>query len=111
MSVRVTSNTASIKFKNSANIPIAIRYMLDGVDSIANPRTPKNMGNLRKDILKTVIGKSGKIQWAKNYAVYQETKQFKSYTTSGTGPHFAQNAVLEVARTYATYFRKAKVIE
>ena len=26
----------------------------------------------------------------KNYGVYQEEKQFKNYTTPGTGPHFAQ---------------------
>ena len=111
MSVKVTSNVNNIIMSNDKKISMAIRLMLDGVDKNANPNTPKKKGNLRNDILKQVLGKQGIIIWRKEYASYQEDKQFKNYTTPGTGPHFAENAITEEAIDNAeNYFRIAGLL-
>lgn len=112
MSVRVsiTDNTAKIFFEDTQNAALAIRYMLDAIDFTANPRTPKREGNLRKDILKTVVGTKGSIKWQKNYAYFQEAKQHGRYTTPGTGPHYAENAVRQVVDHADVYFKKARLI-
>lgn len=110
MSVHITDNTVRIKIDTTRGASLALRYMVDDIDRIANPRTPKKLGNLRKDLLKQVIGLHGRIEWRKRYAAIQEKKQFKNYTTPGTGPHFAENAVRKVAKDHLKYFRKARVI-
>lgn len=110
MSVKFSDNTAKIIFEHDNSTSLAIRYMLDAIETTAFPKTPKRDGNLRKDILKQVLGKKGIITWKKNYAVYQEKKQFVNYSTPGTGPHFAEGAVRKVTDNSAQYFRKARLI-
>lgn len=110
MSVRVVDNTVKIKFQMDTGVNLALRLMLNDIEKTAFKNTPKNKGNLRRDILKTVVAKKGTIIWGKNYAVYQETKQFKNYTTPGTGPHFAERAVKKVADNYREYLKKANVL-
>lgn len=110
MSVRVVDNTAAIMFNVNSKVGIAFRFMLDAIDIEADPRTPKDKGNLRRDKLKIVNGLHASITWKKNYAIYQENKQFGNYTTPGTGPHFAENAVKRVVAESAMFFKKAGLL-
>lgn len=111
MSVKVTSNISNINNLMETKISLAIRLMLDGVDKAAYKNTPKDKGNLRNDILKQVLGKQGIIIWRKEYAEYQEDNQYKNYTTPGTGPYFASNAVKSEAIDNAEkYFRIAGIL-
>lgn len=87
---KVTDNTNNIINQLSQKASIFLRLMADEIINISTPITPKKSGRLRMDVVKQVLGLKGKVIWGKNYGVYQETKQFKNYTTSGTGPHFAQ---------------------
>lgn len=87
---KVTDNTNNVINQLTQKASIFLRLMSDEIVKISTPTTPKKSGRLRMDIVKQVLGLKGKIIWGKNYGVYQETKQFKNYTTPGTGPHFAQ---------------------
>lgn len=110
MSVKIHDNTATIVTDTLKGANLALRFMLEDVERIARPVTPKKEGNLRKDILKSVLGLRGTIKWDKNYAIYQEKKQFKNYTTPGTGPHYAENSVKQVVANADKYFKKARLI-
>lgn len=110
MSVKYTDNTAKINTDTVKGVNLAIRFMLDAIDKNAFYNTPKRLGNLRRDITKTVLGHQGTIVWGKKYAIYQETKQYANYTTPGTGPHYAENAVKKVADDAESYFKKARVL-
>lgn len=107
MSVKFNSNIPNIISDTDRKSSLAIRYALDDIDKIAEPKTPKKKGNLRRDTLKQVLGKRGKIAWKKEYAIYQEKKQHGNYTTPGTGPHFAENAVRKVVANSREYFKRA----
>jgi len=109
MSVKYTDNTAKITTDASKGINLAIRFMLDDIDKTANPVTPKRLGDLRRNIVKNVLGHKGTIVWGKNYAIYQEVKQYTNYTTPGTGPHYAEKSVKKVVGNYSVYFKKAGV--
>ena len=111
MSVKVVSHTTQIIAKNEANIPVAIRFALEDMKAISEPVTPKKTGDLRDSTVISVRGKNGKIIWKKRYAIYQEEKQFKNYTTRGTGPHFAKDAAMQVYKNSKQYLRKARVIQ
>lgn len=110
MSVKIKDNTAQINIEMQHGIPVAIRLMLEDIEREANPKTPRREGGLRKSIRRTVVGPHGEIEWAKEYAVFQEKKQYQNYTTPGTGPHFAENAVRKVVDNADYYFEKAKVL-
>lgn len=109
MSVRYTDNTAKIISDTAKGANLAVRFMLDDIDRSAFPITPKREGNLRRDILKSVLGTKGTITWGKRYAIYQESKQYANYTTPGTGPHYAEKSVHKVADNYQVYFKKANI--
>lgn len=110
MSVNIKDNTSSITLMSIRNANLSLRFMLEDIEKISTPVTPKKEGNLRRDILKTVLGLKGTIKWLKDYAVFQEVKQFKNYTTPGTGPHYAENSVVKVASKSDVYFKKAGLI-
>ncbi len=95
MSVTYTDNTAKIEADITQNASIFLRLMTNEVVKISTPKTPKKTGRLRNDVLKQVLGLRGKIVWGKNYAIYQEKKQYKNYTTPGTGPGFAKSSISE----------------
>lgn len=100
MSVKITDHTGNILNDLSVKASIFLRMFAEEVVKTAERVTPKNTGDLRNNVLKEVHGLSGKIKWIKDYAIYQETKQFKNYTTPGTGPHFAEDTVRDmVSRT------------
>lgn len=103
MSVKttVTDNTSLIKLTMGQRANIFLRKMADRIVARSTPKTPKRSNRLRLDVIKQVVGKNAKIIWGKNYAIYQEEKQFKHYTTPGTGPHFAENAVRDEVKNSA----------
>ena len=105
--VKVTDNTNKVINDVKVKANVFLRLMADEIVKISKPKTPKDTNRLRSDILKQVLGLKGKIKWQKNYAGFQETKQFKNYTTPGTGPHYAENAVHKAVKNTSTIARKA----
>lgn len=99
-SVKVTNTTGITLNDLRQKASIFLRVMTDEIVAASEPLTPKDTGRMRMDIVKQVLGLNAKIRWGKGYAIYQETKQFKNYTTPGTGPHFAEKGVKQgVERT------------
>lgn len=110
MSVKVTSNRRQIISETDNMTALALRFMLDAIDREAELNTPKKHGNLRNDKLKRVQGKRGYIAWTKKYASAQENAPLGwDYTTPGTGPNFAKNAVNKVVKNSDEYFKKAGI--
>ncbi|RDH76345.1 hypothetical protein DVS77_21565 [Mycolicibacterium moriokaense] len=109
MSVRSVDNTPIFLSNTRRKASTALRFMLDAIDTESTPHTPKKTGDLRNRKLKQVLGLTARITWGTNYAGWQETKQFANYTTPGTGPHFAEDAVNKVLDDAPKYFRKAGI--
>lgn len=117
MKFTVKNNSDEIISKTKVRSSIFMRQMCDTVVDLSTPKTPKDKGNLRQDIIKRVVGTKGQIEWGKNYAQYQErgkradgTRQIKNYTTPGTGPHFAENAIKEAVKKTGVVARLAHLI-
>lgn len=109
MSVEIRDDTGRVVADGKAKAALALRLMLDDIDRISEPGTPKKLGDLRRNKLKQVLGLHGSIQWRQKYAAKQEDRQARNYTTPGTGPHYAENAVKKVVRNSQTYFRKVGI--
>lgn len=97
MAYKIIDNTSQIQSNTKQKASIFLRSMAEEIVSISTPKTPKRSGRLRGNVLKQVLGLNGKIVWKQDYAVYQEEKQHRNYTTAGTGPHFAKDAVHKAA--------------
>lgn len=110
MSVKIVNYTSKLQKDFDQKSNIFLRLATEQVVRIALPKTPKKQGNLRRDVIKQVLGLKGKVIWGKNYAGYQEEKQFRNYTTPGTGPHFAKNAVSDMIRVFSKIAKDAKLI-
>lgn len=116
MSVKTTDNTSRIKIDIQRKANLAVRFLLDGIDRSARPNTPKEFGPLSQSVQKQVLGTRGIITWPQKYAQPQEAgiihgSRVRNYTTPGTGPHFAENAVTkEAIHNAAVYFKKAGLI-
>lgn len=110
MSVKVQDNTNKVIVDTQRSGSLALRYMLDDIQTLSNPKTPRKEGFLRKNVLKQVMGLTAKIIWGQRYASILETKQFVNYTTPGTGPHYAENAVRTLQRSPENAMRKARLI-
>lgn len=121
MSIQIKDNSAKIVLETTKNASLGLRYIAEAVVDESTPHTPKDEGNLQRDVIKQVLGLNGSIQWRKVYAQAQERGywvtgplagvKIKNYTTPGTGPHFAENAIRKVAKNYMTYFRKARLVK
>lgn len=109
MSVTVVDNTPQFKADVQVKTSLALRFMLDAIDSASEATTPKRLGDLRRNKLKQVLGLHATIQWRQRYAAAQEDVQHKHYTTPGTGAHYAENAVKRIVDSAATYFRRAGI--
>lgn len=107
MSVSTTDDTPTVLDDVTRKFNLALRFMLDAIDTISLAGTPKRLGDLRNNKLKQVLGLSAVIQWRQQYAAIQEDVQHRNYTTPGTGPHYAENAVKQVVDNAGTYFRQA----
>lgn len=89
------------------------RVILDDIHNEANSKTPLKGGDLREQVSKEVDGETATIIWEVPYASYQErgmradgTHVVKQYTTAGTGPNFARDAVLTVLADVEKYYNK-----
>ena len=111
MKVIVKNNMPKIQNDKKLKSSIFLRALTDEVVTTSTPKTPMRTGRLRMDVVKQVLGLKGKIVWGKNYAIYQESKQYRNYTTPGTGPHFAENSVKEVVRNSESIAKKVGLIE
>lgn len=111
MSVKITDNTKAVMGSIEQKASIFLRIVADNVLSISKPGTPKKTGRLRMDVLKQVLGLNGKIVWGKGYAARMESIRHKKYTTPGTGPHFAENAIKDVVKLTSKIARQAGLIQ
>lgn len=107
MSVKVTDHTVSVEQNISQKANVFLRLMAEEIVNISEPKTPKKLGNLRRDVIKSVLALKATIAWRKKYASVQEEKQFRNYTTPGTGPHYARNAVNEAIKRVDSIARRA----
>lgn len=107
MSVSVRDHTSSVKDEVHTKASLALRFMLDAIEQLSDPTTPKRLGDLRRNKLKQVLGLHAVIQWRQRYAAAQEDKQHLHYTTGGTGAHYAENAVKKVVQNSEQSFRQA----
>ena len=107
---KIIDNTKTVNNKIMQSASIFLRTMADEVISISTPKTPKKSGRMRMDVNRQVLGLKGKVKWGKNYAKYQETKQFVNYTTPGTGPHFASDSVKLAVRRTANIAKRVGLI-
>lgn len=121
MSVEVVDNSARVRNEIENGIGLAIRWMLEDIYTEATPYTPKKTGDLRKRVLRKMEGNyKGVITWDSSYAGvqeqgYRDTKDgkriyFKKYTTFNTGPHYAYDAVKDVAARMPQYIEKANIL-
>lgn len=115
MSVKVQDNTSQILTDARRNSNLALRLMTEAIHQEAQPHTPKKEGFLSRDVLKQVLGLKAKIVWNKTYAVPQEAgvvrgRKIRNYSTPGTGPHFAENAIVKINDRASQFFKKARLI-
>lgn len=113
MAVGVRNNTAKLKTKIENNTAVMVRLMLRDIHAKAEPNTPMKTGSLRAQVREQALGNTGYIEWRAEYATYQEDGSKGkpwNYTTAGTGPHFAENAVNEVVANLDEYARKSNLI-
>jgi hypothetical protein len=110
VSVEIHDHTVVFEQEATRNASLGLRMLAEAIVAKSEPNTPKKRGNLRRDVLKQVLGLHGEIRWQKRYAEIQETRQAKHYTTPGTGPHFAENAVRDVSAHSDDFFRRAGLI-
>jgi hypothetical protein len=88
-------NTNQVRINNERKASMFLRIFMDRVEKYSDPITPKRFGNLRRDKLKQVLGLQGKMKWGKNYAMWQEIKQYQHYTTPGTGRYYASKGIVK----------------
>lgn len=117
MSVKIIDNTGIIKSQTQQRASTFLRVATENILTNAKPNTPKKLGNLSRDVLRRVNGLHAEIEWRKVYAQYQErgrradgSRVVKKYTTPGTGPHFAENAVKKVIDNINTIARLSHLI-
>jgi len=110
VSYRIEDNTKIVENNIDQKASIFLRVVAENIINISTPKTPKDTGRLRMDVIKQVLGLNGKVVWGKRYAGIQETKQFRNYTTPGTGPHYAENAVIKVVELTSKIAKQAGLI-
>lgn len=100
MSVKVIDKTDQIRNQTRQRASVFLRLTCENVVDIARPITPKDKGNLKNDVLKTVNGLHAEIEWRKVYASYQErgsradgSRVVRNYTTPGTSKGFAKKGI------------------
>lgn len=101
--VQKTNNFDVFSRVQEANSINALSQMAESVLQGAKLTAPRKTGNMRHsgDIQAENNGKKQTIVFGESgtlYALIQEQKQFKHYTTPGTGPHYLKNAGDAVAK-------------
>ncbi len=108
--VRITDNTPRLIGDIRQKASIFLRTAAEQIVTESTPNTPMDTSRLRNDVLKQANGLHAIVKWAKNYAKFQEEKQYEHYTTAGTGPHFALNAVKKIVGNTLTIARSVGLI-
>lgn len=97
MSVKIIDNTPQVKNDIDRKSSLFLRFMAEDIHKASTPMTPMKTGQLRRSVIKQVLGKKGQIRWNKKYAQSQEagytSGPVRRYTTPGTGKAFAYRAV------------------
>lgn len=110
MAYRSKSNINNVTNQLKVRTNVFLRLMTDEIVRNSDPKTPKQTGDLRRSILKQVLGTSAVVVWNKEYATRMEKIQFQNYTTPGTGPHYAENAVKAAYKDSERVARNAGLI-
>lgn len=111
MSYSIKDNTQAILGEAKQKANIFLRLATEDIERKSTKNTPKRTSDLRRSILKSVLGLRGRIEWRKVYASKMEEQQFSNYTTPGTGPHFAKNAVQSMVDNTKAIARRAGLIK
>lgn len=107
--VKISDNTAKVLIDKKLKANTFLTLFMNAVRSTSRPTTPKREGDLRKEVLQQVLGTKGTLIWNRKYARKQEEVQHRNYTTAGTGPHFAKNAVEKVSKEVDKYIKQAQL--
>lgn len=115
MSVKIEDNSLQVSLDMGRNTNLFLRFLLDDVERNSDPITPKKEGELRRGVLKSVVGMKASIKWVKEYAAPQEAGEakghvFRKYTTPGTGRSFAYKGVNAAVVNAKSTMQKAKLI-
>lgn len=114
--------TEYVKQKNQNAISLAIRMMMEDINTLSTPITPKsappNGGSLRASITKQMVSPTkGVMEWNVPYAQYQErgmradgSHVVRNYTTPGTHAHFAEESVKKVVEKIPQYLKAGGMI-
>lgn len=111
--VVVNLNSNYVFDKLDQKVTVANRLILDAIQKESRKRTPlAETGQLRGQVSKKVITNHAIITWQVPYASYQErgmrydgSHVIKHWTTPGTGPDFAKEAVAKVLDRAEDYYR------
>lgn len=118
MSVKIEDNSKRVIAILRNRAVYTLRLFADDVKKESTPKTPKKEGDLRKLVLISskahANGAKATILWDRKYAQYQErgmrkdgSHKVRNYTTPGTGPHYAENAVKKKIKHFSKYVEQA----
>jgi hypothetical protein len=110
MSVSYTDNTVFIQAQQRQTAAIGLRLLMSEIARFSEPKTPRRYGSLRRNKTIQVLGLTAALRWNVKYAAKQESTKYRHYTTAGTGPHFAENAVRKGVGQARSIFRSARYI-
>lgn len=108
MSVKNFDYTPQLLAKQRRGFSLGLHMMGAETFRLADPRTPRKFGPLRRNKTLQVLGLRAILSWNVKYAARQEDVQYRRYTTAGTGPHFAENAVHEAMKRSGRIFKQAQ---
>lgn len=113
MGVVFENHTPQVKFLESSQLSLFLRFMIEDIHIKSVYKTPFKGGDLRAMVAKQINGKTGIIEWRAPYAEYQErgytSGPVRHYTTPGTQAHFAEESVVEVMNNVQEYLTKAGI--
>lgn len=94
---------------------IAIRMIMEDVETHATPITPYKEGNLRASVTKQLVSPTlGIMKWHAPYAEYQErgytTGPITHYTTPGTHAHFIEESVNQAMEKAPIYLKMGGLV-
>lgn len=114
MSYKIDDNSDLVRQKILARGNTFLRFFGERAVEISTPKTPYKVGDLSKNIVIQVHNLRYIIIWAMEYASFQErgsrrdgSHKVKNYTTPGTGPHFAKNAIKQALGEIGSIKRRA----
>lgn len=115
--MRIVSNRAELVAMMSNRAIYANSLWAHDIKRSSLAQTPLKSHQLRASIKTPAQGTKQRIIWDQPYAQYQErgmrydgTHQIKNYTTAGTGPWFAKNAVKKSLKKLPNYFAEASQV-